>query len=160
MDSRRRAGWLSPALIAFAIAGVAVSAYLTAAHISSVPLVCTIGSVVNCGSVMHSAYSVIPGTSIPIGSRHRVVCGQRRPGSDSVSLPSCGGGSGWGFATLHLLWAALGLLVVLYLVYVEIVVLHQVCEWCTVVHLLVLATFVLTVRRLQQSDAGSRVSSP
>jgi uncharacterized membrane protein len=40
--------------------------------------------------------------------------------------------------------------VVLYLVFVEIVILQQICECCTVVHLLVLATFVLTLRRFQQ----------
>jgi uncharacterized membrane protein len=53
---------------------------------------------------------------------------------------------------VHFAWAALGVLFVLYLVFVEIVLLHQICEWCTAVHLLVLATFVVALRRLQQTQ--------
>jgi uncharacterized membrane protein len=50
---------------------------------------------------------------------------------------------------LQLLWTGLGLLVVVYLVYVEIVVLHQLCEWCTVVHVLIISSLVITIRQLQ-----------
>lgn len=57
---------------------------------------------------------------------------------------------GW-IRPVHLGWAAAGLAVVLYLVYVEVVILRQVCEWCTVLHLLIIATFVLTLRRVQQA---------
>jgi uncharacterized membrane protein len=62
---------------------------------------------------------------------------------------------------LHLAMTTLALLAVLYLVYVEIVILHQICEWCTVVHLLVLASFVLALRRIQQARplyAGHKIS--
>lgn len=57
---------------------------------------------------------------------------------------------GW-VRLVQLIWAGLALIVVLYLVYIEIVVLHQICEWCTVVHLLVVATFVLALVRLQRA---------
>jgi hypothetical protein len=39
---------------------------------------------------------------------------------------------------------------VLYLVYAEIVLLHTLCEWCTVVHVLTFATFLLALQRWQQ----------
>lgn len=135
------------ALVAIAVAGLAISVYLTATHVSSVPLVCTVGSVVNCSAVTHSAYSVIPGTSIPIsilGVLWFVVSGLL----SLLALPASE--PGW-LRPVHLAWAALALVAVLYLVYVEIVILHQICEWCTVVHLLVVATFVLTLRRFQQA---------
>lgn len=139
MDRAPRSVWQTQALIVMALAGVAIAVYLTITHLSSVPLVCTVGSVVNCGSVTHSAYSVIPGTSIPIsvpGIAWFVVSG-------GLALTS----QRW----LQLGWSALGLLVVIYLVYIEIVVLHQICEWCTGVHLLVLASFIVALRRLQEA---------
>jgi uncharacterized membrane protein len=137
MDSAPRRDWQTPALIVMALAGAAIALYLTITHVSSVPLVCTVGAVVNCGSVTHSAYSVIPGTSIPIsvlGILWFAISG-------GLALTS----QRW----LQLGWSALGLLVVIYLVYVEIVVLHQICEWCTGVHLLVLATLLVALRRAQ-----------
>jgi len=152
MAEDHQAGWEPPALIAIATAGLAIAIYLTATHADVVPLVCTAGSLLNCSSVTHSAYSVIPGTSIPISVPGVVwflgsgllawtallAARSRRPEPN------------W-LRPLHLAWAAGALLVVLYLVYVEIVILHRICEWCTVVHLLVLASFVLTLRRLQGS---------
>jgi len=93
-----------------------------------------------------------PGASIPIsilGAAWFVVSGLlsvvtlRAPASRSSKLQ-------W-LRPVHLAWAGLALVFVLYLVYVEIVVLHQICEWCTVVHLLVVATFVLALLRVQRA---------
>ena len=145
--SPRHTTWEASALLGFAIAGVAIAAYLTATHSGSIPLVCTVGSVVNCASVTHSAYSIIPGTTLPIsalGVLWFVVSGILAGWSLVSTEP------GW-LRPLHLAWAGLGLVVVLYLIYVEVVLLHQICEWCTVVHLLIIATFVLTLRRVQQA---------
>ena len=139
-DSPVRLGWELVALLAIAVAGGAIAVYLTLTHFSSLPLLCTVGGPVNCVSVTHSAYSVIPGTTIPIsvlGIAWFAV-------SAGLALSS--------LRLVHFGWAAVGLLVVLYLVFVEIVLLHQICEWCTAVHLLVLATFVLALRRLQQAQ--------
>jgi uncharacterized membrane protein len=152
MAKQRHTGWEPPALIAIAIAGLVISIYLTATHANAVPLVCTTGSVVNCSSVTHSAYSVIPGTSISISIlgvvwflTNGVLAGITWLGERSRRPePS------W-IRPLQLAWAAAALLAVLYLVYVEVVVLHQICEWCTVVHLLVLASFVLALRQAQKT---------
>jgi uncharacterized membrane protein len=152
VERRTQARWEPPALTGIAVAGVAIAAYLTATHANAIPLFCSINSVVNCASVTHSAYSVIPGTSIPISSLGVAWFAV----SGLLSLvgwraAAVGGPEpGW-LRPLHLVWATLALIFVLYLVYVEIVVLRKVCEWCTVVHLLVVATFVLALRRVQQA---------
>jgi len=152
MDQRSQTVWEPLALVGIAVAGVAIAGYLTATHSNALPLICSINSVVNCASVTHSAYSVIPGTSIPIsilGVAWFVVSGLMsltalRAASSRTPEPA------W-LRPVHLLWATLALIFVLYLVYIEIVVLHQICEWCTVVHLLVVVTFVLALLRLQRA---------
>jgi uncharacterized membrane protein len=45
-------------------------------------------------------------------------------------------------------WALVGILTVLYLVYVEIVRLHVICAWCSGLHVLILLTFLVTLIRL------------
>lgn len=143
--------WEPLALLVLAAAGLAIAAYLTATHANAVPLVCSVGSVVDCASVTHSAYSVIPGTTVPIavpGIVWFLVSGLLA----LIAMQAARSGHpepGW-LRRFDLIWAGLALAVVLYLVYIEIVVLHRICEWCTVIHLLVLATFVLALRRLQQ----------
>jgi uncharacterized membrane protein len=152
MAERRDSVLVPVALLGIAVIGFAIAGYLTATHANAIPLVCSINSVVNCASVTHSAYSVIPGTSIPIsvlGVAWFVVSGVLA----SIGWRAAAIGRlepGW-LRPLHAVWAALALIFVLYLVYVEIVVLHQICEWCTVVHLLVVATFVLALVRLQRA---------
>jgi uncharacterized membrane protein len=54
-------------------------------------------------------------------------------------------------AATHAIWGLLGVATVLYLVYAEVVVIHRICEWCSVVHLLILVTFALTLYRLQRT---------
>jgi uncharacterized membrane protein len=41
------------------------------------------------------------------------------------------------------------MLSVLYLVWAELVPLHEICEWCTGVHILVFLSLLVTVTRLQ-----------
>ena len=48
---------------------------------------------------------------------------------------------------------AIGLVTALYLVYVEIVRLHALCEWCTAVHVLTLLSFLVAVYRAQHRPA-------
>ena len=47
-------------------------------------------------------------------------------------------------------WALLALLIVLYLVYLELVVLHTICAWCTAMHAAILIMFLVTIVQLQQ----------
>lgn len=153
-----------PGLVAIAVmalAGLGVAVYLTAQHYLKVPLVCTTGGVVDCSNVLHSQYSVVPGTQLPItfpGMLWFLVSGglaiaglvwARREAPEPQRL-----------SQLQLAWSALGLLSVLYLVYDEIVQIHRICEWCTVVHVLILLTLLVALSRFQrvQAEQGSASS--
>jgi uncharacterized membrane protein len=138
-------------LAGLALAGLAISGYLTAAHGEKLPLVCPTNAIVNCASVTQSAYAVIPGTTIPIavlGIVWFLISGVLSLVPPAAAMAQ-DREPGW-LRPAHFAWAGLGLLAVLYLAFVEIVRLHQLCEWCTAVHLLVLASFLLTLYRLQR----------
>ena len=145
-------------LLALSLLGVGITIYLTAVHYENVPLVCSENGLVNCARVISSSFSVVPGTTVPItipGFGWCVV---------SASLAIAGL-----FATTGLwqrriwiaqfVWALSGLLVVLYLVYVEIVRLHTICAWCTALHVLILLLFLVTLVQLQSLPSVSATSS-
>jgi uncharacterized membrane protein len=140
-------------IVAMALVGVGISIYLTTIHYAHVAPACTVNGIVNCSSVLKSRFSTVPGTSIPItipgmiwflvsgalamAGLIRVWSGQDEP--ERLRL-------------YQLLWAAGGMLFVLYLVYAEIVQLHNICEWCTGVHILTLATFTVAWYRFTEDS--------
>jgi uncharacterized membrane protein len=145
-------------LLVLSLLGVGISIYLTSVHYENVPLVCSESGLINCARVLSSSYSVVPGTALPItipGFGWCIV---------SASLAIAGL-----FATTRLwqrriritqfIWALSGLLVVLYLVYVEIVRLHTICAWCTALHILILLIFLVTLVQLQSPPSASSLSS-
>jgi uncharacterized membrane protein len=141
---------LAAAVIALALTGLGISIYLTVEHYRGVAPVCTVGGAFDCAKVTSSAYSVLPGTSIPItipGMLWFIVSGgfavamlwypareQREPSRLRL----------W-----FVLWAGAGLVFVLYLVYAEIVQLRTLCLWCTGVHVITLVIFLLALRLWQ-----------
>lgn len=133
-----------------ALIGLGISSFLTIVHYDGQPLVCTVNSFINCDTVTHSPESLVWGTSIPITV----------PGM--IWFLVSGGLAVWAFfgreprwlAPAQLVWSVLALLFVLYLVYSEVVIIHQLCEWCTAVHVLILATLLLCVRRMQTREDG------
>jgi uncharacterized membrane protein len=147
---RREAG--AVAMVLMALAGLGISIYLTIIHYAKIPPACVTNSIINCAAVTSSVYSVVPGTSVPItipGMLWFVLSG----GLAGVALVSAWRGTPEPprLRATHALWGALGLVFVLYLVYAEIVRLQRICEWCTVVHVLTLATFLVALARLQSA---------
>jgi uncharacterized membrane protein len=149
MTFLQRAGgqiaWLILSLL-----GIGIAAYLTAVHYQGAPLVCSTTGLVDCENVLASAYSRIPGTAIPItfpGLAWFVVSGvlalvawRLRPDERRLLV-------------LELIWAALGILTVFYLVYVEIVRLHKICAWCTGIHVIILVMLLIAVVQWQGTTA-------
>lgn len=145
------------AILVMAVLGIAVSLYLTAEHYAKVPLLCSTNGLVDCASVLTSTYAVVPGTTIPITIPGLLWFGV------SGGLAIWGLLSSWrGVAAPSWLrqtqqgWGAIGLLTVLYLVSAEIDHLHHLCAWCTVVHLLVLGTLLVSLyfRTIPKYDRG------
>ena len=144
----RMSAWL---LAAVGVLGLGISAYLTHLHYSGGVPLCSTGGIVNCAAVTSSSYSVVPGTGLPVtvpGMVWFIVSGVLAAMSlrclhHGVAEPR------W-LRPAHMLWAAGGLLAVLYLVYAEVVRLHSICEWCTAVHALVFVSLLATLARLQR----------
>ncbi len=139
------------ALLILGILGMADAIYLTLAHYNDqVALVCPNTGFINCESVLTSRYAYVPGTSLPITFPGIGWC--------LVIIALAGAGLYLG-ASLRWLrvaefaWALLGLLTALYLVYAEIVQIHNLCVWCTVLHALILLMFLITLVRLREPSA-------
>jgi uncharacterized membrane protein len=139
-------------MLLMALLGLGISIYLTVIHYQGGGVAfCSTTGVVNCNKVTSSGNSVLFGSGFPItipGMIWFIVSG----GLALVALLAI-----WRnrreparLRAAHLLWGIMGMAFVLYLVYAEIVLLHTLCEWCTVVHLLTFATFLLALNRWQQ----------
>lgn len=148
MNLLRRSG-AQLALLILALAGIADAIYLTLVHYDdSVALVCSDSGFINCARVITSRYSYVPGTSWPISLPGLAWC--------LVIAGLALYGIFWGaerrwLRLAQFAWTLLGMLTVLYLVYVEIVLLHNLCAWCTVLHVLILLMFLITLAYLPGS---------
>ena len=152
MNARRRGAVPVPVvplvILLLSLCGVGIAAYLMAVHYEQVPLLCSSSGLVDCQRVTSSAFSLVPGTNIPItipglvwalGSMVLALIEWLRPGQNRRV---------W---VAHLVWSLLALVGALYLVYVEIVRLRAICAWCTGFHLIILMIFLLTMTRLVTS---------
>ena len=126
--------------IALSVAGVAVSIYLTVLHFIGFAPACPATGPVNCEAVLSSPYAVIAGTTVPTSAAGIAWF------AVSAAL--------WlrGFGRVLLAWSVLGLVTVLYLVFVEIVRIGAICLWCTAAHVLVVAVLLIAVTMWQNRE--------
>ena len=138
--------WRSPLTVLVAAAGLADSVYLTIAHYADAPLACANTGAVNCDLVTRSSYGTLGETGVPVSltgvawfavALAIALWLWLRPGLRP--------------ALALLGWSAIGIAVVVYLVYVELVRLHHLCEWCTGVHLAVAVLLLLAISSAQDS---------
>jgi uncharacterized membrane protein len=125
------------AVIILAIAGLAISAYLTYTHFNEAALVCSIGG---CETVQSSRYSTIgpvPIAMLGIAMFLAVITlavvrlkNLAFPGRETASLLA------WGMLLT-------GILYYVYLTYVELFVLNAICQWCVLSSIAALAIFGL-----------------
>jgi uncharacterized membrane protein len=131
--------------IALCLAGLGVSLYLTLVHVTSgqVPLVCASAGLVNCEQVTTSPESTIGPVPVAVlgvvwfvGALALTLASIPAPGGPRLQRPK---------AVARLGWSLGGLLVILYLIYAELFLIGSICLWCTVVHVLVIALFLLAL---------------
>jgi uncharacterized membrane protein len=115
---------------ALAILGLLVSAYLSYEHFTdSTTLACSATGTIDCLKVTTSQWSVIAGVPVAVAGlayfiAMAVLCAPIR--------------SGWDLTLARVIGAAVGTLMVLWLIYVELFKVDAVCFWCTGVHLITL----------------------
>lgn len=137
MIERRTADSLTAALAAV---GLLIAGYLTALHYySSVPLVCSAGSLVNCETVLTSPSATVAG--LPVAVWGLVWFGVAVTLSAIVLVRD--GVGGGGVRTALLAWTVAATVGVLYLVYQEVGVIGKICLWCTALHAIILAMLIL-----------------
>jgi uncharacterized membrane protein len=137
---------LAIAVLGAALAGLGISAYLTAVHASQAPLVCSVRGPVDCERVLTSGYAQILGTAIPTSAAGVLWFGV----SGVLALLQVGPSRARAALLAGLAWSVTGLVTALSLVYVEIVQLGALCAWCSAIHVLVLLTLLLTLARLER----------
>ncbi len=140
---------ISFVLVLFAGAGIAISGYLTTVHYSDVPLVCSSSGVVNCEQVLTSSYADVAGLPWSLGGiawfavvgALALVTLLRRVEPDWLQTAQVG-------------WSVLGLITMVYLIGVEVLKLDRICLWCSVLHVLIVLTFLLHVLRQPELEEG------
>jgi uncharacterized membrane protein len=135
---------LMPWLAAVAsLLGLGVSTYLTVIHFAAIQAACTVSGMVNCERVLSSGYAVVAGSTLPTSAAGIVWFAV----SGALAIAQIAARGSRLVMRGQVVWSAVGLLTVLYLVFVEIVVLGAICLWCTAVHALVLVTFLVAITR-------------
>ena len=129
--------------LALALVGLLVAAYLTLLHYdSSVPLVCSAGSFVNCETVLTSPSATV--LAVPVAVWGIVWFAVALAMAALLVRAKARGGSPM-LRNALLAWTVAATLGVLYLVYQEVGVIGKLCAWCTAVHVIVLAMLVVQV---------------
>ncbi|TDC61281.1 vitamin K epoxide reductase family protein [Actinomadura sp. GC306] len=143
------AWFLIPAWLLTA-AGFAISVYLTVTHYDEGALVCSASQTVDCHAVTTSEYSTLLGIPMPLlGLAFFVAFGAL---ITPWALRASWAPVRWG----RVATTAVGVLFVVYLVTVELALLHKICLWCTGVHVITVLLFLLVLidefRRIGQVD--------
>jgi uncharacterized membrane protein len=132
--------WFQWVTLALAIVGLGLSIYLTYTHFTdSAPAACPENSTINCVKVTTSAQSYLFGIPVAVlGLAFYLFM-------VAVMTPW-----GWRLRLAAVHWARLvsviiGIVFVLYLVYVEMFKVNAICLWCTGVHVVTFVLFVFTV---------------
>lgn len=138
------ARWRSVAALVLSICGFGVATYLTVAHYSHTPLVCSDKGFVNCENVTKSAQSVFLGVPVALWGLLFFV------GMIAVNLPVAWRSSDRRIHALRLAMTVVGMCFVLYLVSAELLIIKNICLWCTSVHVVTFALFVLMMTTVPQ----------
>jgi uncharacterized membrane protein len=133
--------------LALAAAAVGVSGYLTVAHFTSPKLLACSGSgTIDCSRVTTSAQSQFLGIPVAVlGLAWSIAM-------VALCTPWAWRASASWIKGLRIALAVAGMLFVLWLVYAELFVIRAICMWCTAMHIITFALFVLLLPFGPHSD--------
>ena len=146
-------GWRAPTALLVSLAGLGLAAFLTYGHYfdqGAITNTCPgdvggAGGVVNCGLVTTSKWSMILGLPVALYGLLFFVF------MVAVNLPQAWRTPSVWVARLRLWATVLGLVFVVYLVGVEALALHKLCVYCTGVHVLTFALFLVVATGWQDT---------
>ena len=144
LHSGQRAGvpalWIMVTTGILAIFGLGVSIYLTIAHFAGTQvLACSDAGLVNCAKVTTSSQSVFVGIPVAIlGLGYFVV-------ALAFYSPWAWKSSIRNIHLARVIFSILGIGFVLWLITAELVIIKNICLWCTSVHMVAFILFVITV---------------
>lgn len=126
---------------ALGVVGLLISAYLVGTHYfaDQIPLACATGGIVDCEQVTSSAESMIGPIPVAVLGLIWFV------GYLVLLIPTAYMSPRQRLLNLQLAWAIAGLAAVFYLVYAELFLIGAICLWCTAIHGIVVALFMLTL---------------
>jgi uncharacterized membrane protein len=132
--------WVPAVTLALAVAGLALSIYLTIEHFSgSTSLACPETGVVNCLKVTTSAQSKVFGIPVAVlGLAYFVAM-------IPLCLPVAWRDPRPLVGRARLVASGAGVAFVLYLLYAELLVIGNICLWCTAVHVVTFLLFGVIV---------------
>lgn len=132
--------WFAIPAYTLTLIGLGVSTYLTIVHYNDeVSLVCSSSGAVDCHSVTTSKYSSLLGIPLPLLGLAFFV------GFAVLITPSALRSARPLFRWGRLVSVCAGLVFVVYLVTVELAILHKICLWCTAVHAITVLLFGLVL---------------
>lgn len=142
--------WFQAAAWVLTVAGFGISVYLTVTHYDEGSLVCSQSKSVDCHAVTTSDYATLLGIPMPLlGLAFFVAFGAL---ITPWALRSAWAPLRWG----RVASVSVGVLFVVYLVTVELAILHKICLWCSGVHVVTVLLFLLVLidefRRIGQVD--------
>jgi len=143
-------GLVQAVCLSLSVGGVVVASYLAVAHYTSPSLlVCSDRGVVDCAQVTSSPQSTIAGVPVAVLGVVFFLA------MSFLSLPAAWRSqSSWiKGARLGLVWV--GMCLVLWLVYAELFLIHAICLYCSLVHVITFALFVLILFNNGETDQAT-----
>jgi uncharacterized membrane protein len=136
-EHRAAPRWAAPITLVLSLLGLGVSIYLTIEHYTgNTGLACPESSTVNCAKVTTSPESIVAGIPVAVLGLPFFVA------MIAASLPPAWRLDAAWLRLARVVAVGVGMVFVLYLVYVELFRVSAICLWCTSVHLI---TFLLLV---------------
>ena len=131
--------WRPAATLTLCGIGLALSAYTLWVHYHPGALVCVSGGSFDCQAVLTSAQSVILGIPVPFFGLLFFL------GVGALCLPVAWRSADTRVHWLRLMGVIVGIGTVVYLVSTELFTVKKLCLWCTGVHIVTFALFVIIV---------------